>query len=89
MSLTTSLAIYFIVWWTVLFAVLPWGVRSQLEAGEIVPGSDPGAPATPKLARKLLWTTVVATVTFAMIDAVYTYRLVALADVAAWFGFPK
>ena len=89
MSLTTSLAIYFVVWWTVLFAVLPWGVRSQLEAGEIVPGSDPGAPAAPKLASKLLWTTVVATATFAVMDAIYTYRIVELADVAAWFGFPK
>ena len=31
MSLPTSIAIYFIIWWTVLFAVLPWGVRSQQE----------------------------------------------------------
>ena len=89
MSLTTSLAIYFIVWWTVLFAVLPWGIRSQLESGEVVPGSDPGAPALPNLRSKLFWTTVVATVTFALIDAVYTFRLIALDDLAVWFGIPK
>ena len=46
MSITTALAIYFITWWIVLFAVLPWGVRSQSEAGDVVPGSDPGAPAS-------------------------------------------
>ena len=40
-------AIYFVIWWTVLFAVLPWGVQSQHEAGKISPGSDPGAPARP------------------------------------------
>jgi len=89
MSLTTSLAVYFIVWWTVLFAVLPWGIRSQLESGEVVPGSDPGAPVLPKLRSKLIWTTVVATITFALIDAVYTYRLIALDDLATWFGIPK
>lgn len=89
MSLTTSLAIYFIVWWTVLFAVLPWRIRSQLESGEVVPGSDPGAPALPKLGSKLLWTTVVATIAFAIIDAIYTFRLIALEDVAVWFGIPK
>ena len=89
MSLTTSLAVYFIVWWTVLFAVLPWGIRSQLESGEVVPGSDPGAPALPKLGSKLIWTTVVATITFALIDAVYAYRLIALDDLATWFGIPK
>jgi predicted secreted protein len=86
MSLTTSLAIYFIVWWTVLFAVLPWGIRSQAESGEIVPGSDPGAPALPKLGNKVLWTTIISTITFAVIDIVYTYRLVTLDDLAHLFG---
>ncbi len=89
MSVATALAIYFVVWWTVLFAVLPWGVRSQLESGEVVPGSDPGAPSLPKLRSKLIWTTVVATIAFALIDVVYIYRLIALDDVATWFGIPK
>jgi predicted secreted protein len=86
MSLTTSLAIYFIVWWTVLFAVLPWGVRSQVETGDVVPGTDPGAPALPKLGSKMLWTTIIATITFAAIDVVYTYRLISLDDLAGFLG---
>jgi predicted secreted protein len=86
MSLTTSLAIYFIVWWTVLFAVLPWGVRSQVESGDVVPGTDPGAPAIPKLGNKMLWTTIIATIMFAAIDVVYTYRLITLDDLAAFLG---
>ena len=49
MEKTTAIAIYFLIWWVVLFAVLPWGVRSQEEAGEVVPGTDPGAPAAPKV----------------------------------------
>jgi len=89
MSLTTSLAVYFIVWWTVLFAVLPWGVRSQVESGDVVPGSDPGAPALPNLRSKLIWTTVAASITFAAIDIVYTFRLIELEDVATLFGFSK
>ena len=86
MSLTTALAIYFIVWWTVLFAVLPWGIRSQLESGEVVPGSDPGAPALPKLRGKLIWTTVVATVIFAIFWVCYVYRLVTLDDLGTLWG---
>ena len=70
MSLATSIAIYFIIWWVVLFAVLPWGVRSQHEQGTITPGSDPGAPAIPNLKRKLVWTTSVAAVVFAIWQAV-------------------
>ena len=32
MSVTTAIAIFFLIWWVVLFAVLPWGMRSQHEA---------------------------------------------------------
>ena len=55
-------ALYFIIWWTLLFAVLPFGVRSQVEAGEVIKGSEPGAPAAPALREKALWTTLVASV---------------------------
>ena len=53
-------AIYFVVWWIVLFAVLPWGVQSQDEAEDVLPGSDPGAPVRPLLLRKAIATTLVS-----------------------------
>jgi predicted secreted protein len=86
MSLATAFAIYFIIWWVVLFAVLPWGVRSQNEDGTIIPGSDPGAPAIPRLRRKLVWTTIVAASVFALWYVVYTYRLIALDDLVGLLG---
>jgi predicted secreted protein len=86
MSLATAFAIYFIIWWVVLFAVLPWGVRSQDEDGTIIPGSDPGAPAIPRLRRKLVWTTIVAAIVFALWYVVYTYRLITLDDLAGLLG---
>ena len=43
-SISTALAIYFVLWWIVLFLTLPFGVRSQHEDGGGAPGTDPGAP---------------------------------------------
>jgi predicted secreted protein len=88
-SIATAVAVYFILWWVVLFAVLPWGVRSQQESGEIVPGSDPGAPSIPRLAAKLAWTTAVTTVVFALWYVVYAYRLITLDDLSAALGMPR
>jgi predicted secreted protein len=85
-ALTTAFAIYFIVWWLVLFAVLPWGVRSQHESGAVVPGSDPGAPNLPRVLRKLLWTTLISLVVFVLGTLVYEYRLIAFDDFATWIG---
>jgi predicted secreted protein len=66
MSISSAIAIYFVLWWVVLFMVLPFGVRSQTEAGETVLGTDPGAPVLPSMARKLLWTTIVSLILFAI-----------------------
>jgi len=68
-----AVAVYFTVWWIVLFAVLPWGISSQEEARDIVPGSDPGAPMLPRLAVKALWTTGISTVVFGVILALFAY----------------
>jgi predicted secreted protein len=85
-SIFTALAIYFVIWWIVLFAVLPWGVRGQHESGEMAPGTDPGAPVLPDIKRKLVWTTIVATVVSAAWFVVYIYRLITLDQLAGWLG---
>jgi predicted secreted protein len=89
MSVATAIAIYFIIWWVVLFAVLPWGVRSQEESGDIVSGSDPGAPTLPRLWWKLLWTTIIAGVVFAVCAFIYVNRLVTFDDLIRWLGMPR
>jgi len=56
----TAFVVYTLIWWTVLFAVLPFGTR---------PVADPdaatgwrGAPERPLIGRKLLATTVISAV---------------------------
>jgi predicted secreted protein len=38
MPVATALAIFFLICWVVLFAVLPWGIKSQHEGKDIGPG---------------------------------------------------
>ncbi|MGC2812783.1 MAG: DUF1467 family protein [Bradyrhizobium sp.] len=64
-SISTAFAIYFVIWWIVLFLTLPFGVRSQHEDGGGAPGTDPGAPIASLMGRKLIWTTVLSAVIFA------------------------
>lgn len=85
-SITTAIAVYFLIWWITLFAVLPFGVRSQAEGGTVTPGTDPGAPVIPQLGAKLIWTTLIATVIFVLCYVGYSRRLVTLDDLASLFG---
>lgn len=68
-STPLAIAIYLTIWWIVLFAILPFGVRSTHEEADTPEGSDPGAPVAPKLLMKAAITTVVAAVVFAALSA--------------------
>ena len=70
-TLSTMFAIYFVVWWIVLFFTLPFGIRSQHEDGAGAPGTDPGAPVVTGMGRKLIWTTVISAVIFAIAMLAY------------------
>ena len=59
-----AVAIFIVIWFVVLFAVLPFGITSQSEAGDVARGTDPGAPAAPRLLSKAIWTTAISIVLF-------------------------
>ncbi len=82
----TGIAVYFLIWWLTFFAVLPFGVTSQHEV-ETTPGTDPGAPVLPKLLMKIVWTTLISGVIFALLYVVYAYRLIGLDDIP-WLPRP-
>ncbi len=76
MSLVTLIAIYFVVWWVILFAVLPFGVRTQEEDDNVILGTAHSAPARPMLLRKAVATTIVSAVlVFGLWIAVDRYGL--------------
>jgi predicted secreted protein len=88
MATMSAMAIYFVLWWVVLFAVLPFGVRSQVEAGEGSLGTDPGAPTKPSMLRKLIWTTTISMLIFAGGTAAYRAGYLNIERLTKLMGFP-
>jgi predicted secreted protein len=85
MSLVLAIATYLIIWVITLFAVLPFGVRTAAEAGERgVAGQADSAPMRPMLAKKALWTTLVATIIFALYYANFVNGWLMLEDIPGW-----
>ena len=70
----TALVVFVMVWWTVLFAVLPIGTRPVAEPDAATGWR--GAPARPRIGRKLLMTTAVSLVIWAVIMAVIRSDLI-------------
>ena len=73
-----GLVVYLITWWIVIFVVLPIRITGQHETGEIVEGSEPGAPVDPRLKEKAILTTVITSVLWLVFFAVMELGLVDL-----------
>ena len=67
---------------------MPFGVRSQQEDGETVPGSDPGAPVVANMGRKLIWTTVISAVFFAVAWLAYDAGYLNIDRLSRLMGMP-
>ena len=87
-TLSTGFAIYFVFWWITLFLPLPFGVRSQHEDGEGAPGTDPGAPVASQMGRKLIWTTVLSAVFFAIALVAYNAGYLNVERLSKLMGIP-
>ena len=62
MNWFSALVVWLIIWWLVLFIILPIGIRGQAEENDIVEGSEPGAPHTLDIKRKFIQTTIIASI---------------------------
>jgi len=91
-NISTMFAIYFVLWWIVLFVTLPFGVRSQHEdgegAGQVIPGTDPGAPVLARMGRKLIWTTILSAIIFAIAMWAYYQGFFNIERLAKLMGTP-
>jgi len=81
----TGVVLYVLIWWTVLFAVLPFGTRAEAEPDPITGWR--GAPARPLLGRKIIATTIVAALVWA--GAYLLIRSPWLSFRHGWFALPQ
>ncbi|MEN8236050.1 MAG: DUF1467 family protein [Pseudomonadota bacterium] len=64
MTLFTGSIAYILIWWLVLFTVLPWGIKPAVTPEA---GFDPGAPENPRVLLKCAVTTVIAGVVWFLV----------------------
>lgn len=85
MEILSGVVVFMIIWWTVIFAVLPWG---NARAEHPQAGHEPGAPANPRIGRKLLITTVISIVLWVIAMAVIQSDMLSIRDWAREMPLP-
>lgn len=72
MGPVTGIIVFLLIWWTSLFAVLPFGHTRD----------DDGTPVKPNMKKKLIWTTIVSIVLWGMIFALIEADLISFREIA-------
>lgn len=84
MNLTGGIVLFAVIWFMAFLTVLPIRYRSQEEAGAIVPGTPPSAPAEARIGRKAWIATLITVPLWAVIAAVILSGAVTICDID-WF----
>lgn len=84
MNLTGGIVLYAVLWFLALFLIIPFGQKSQADAGNIVPGTPEGAPAENRLGRQALWATLLSAIIWGVIAWVILGGVITRADVEAF-----
>ena len=71
--------VYLIVWWVVIFAVLPFGMKQP----ESPDGTSGGAPQFPNIRRKFIITTLISAVIWVIIYILIDIKFVDFRQMAA------
>ena len=82
MTITGAIVLFAVFWFLALYMILPLFVRSQEEAGEVEPGTSAGAPDQPLMKKKLIWTTITATVLWIVVFTIIESDLISIEDIS-------
>lgn len=81
MSITGAIVLFATTWFLVFFVVLPLRFESQADAGDVMPGTPPGAPSGHVVARKAKITTVATLVIWAVMVTVILSGVIGIRDI--------
>ncbi|MEL7000580.1 MAG: DUF1467 family protein [Pseudomonadota bacterium] len=81
MTITSAIVLFAVIWAVVFFIVLPFGQVSQLEDGDVLPGTPASAPTDAMIRKKILITTGITVVLFIVVYVTIVNRWVTLDDV--------
>jgi predicted secreted protein len=85
MTISAAFVLFAVIWFMVLFVVLPLRLTTQGEAGVVVPGTHRSAPADARIGRKARLTTIWAVVLWVIIASIIVWGGITVRDLD-WFG---
>ena len=85
MGITAALVLFAVIWFMVLFIVLPLRLKTQGDMGEIVPGTMAGSPANLNMKKRFKIVTAISLVLWGIIASIIIWGGIGVCDFD-WFN---
>ncbi len=85
MSITSAIVLFAVIWFMVFLMMLPQRLKTQGEAGDVVPGTHASAPSNPEIKRKAKITTAITAVLWAIVAYIIISGTITVRDMD-WLG---
>lgn len=86
MTITAAIVLFAVIWFMVLFIVLPLRLTTQGDAGDVVPGTHRSAPSDGAIiGRKARITTLIAVALWCLLAGIIVSGVIEVRDLD-WFG---
>lgn len=80
MNWFSGFVLFAVIWFLTLFVILPLRLTTQGDAGSTVPGTPKGAPVDARIKTRMLITTAVAVVLWAIVVGVIVSGVIGVDD---------
>lgn len=81
MSITSAIVLFAVIWFMTFLTVIPIRIQTQGDLGEVVPGTQAGAPHHHHLKKKAWITTGVSAVIWAILFWIITSGMITVRDI--------
>lgn len=81
MSVISAVVLFWVIWFLALLCIIPIGLQTQGEQGEIVDGTPSSAPVNPRMRKKAMQTTIVTLAVWGSVCAFIIWGGVSVRDI--------
>jgi predicted secreted protein len=85
MGITSALVLFAVIWFMILFIVLPLNMTTQGDEGEVVPGTHKSAPTNLRMWHKVKIITIWTVILWVIIAGTIMSGLITVRDID-WFN---
>ena len=81
MTITAALVLFAVIWFLLLFIILPLNIKTQNDLGKVIEGTAPSAPVNPRVKTKMFWTTIITIILWVPIFLIISFELITISDI--------